>query len=165
MEINEGEVIESKLKNACISYEKTFCLIKMNYCLHIIKKSREITELQRKKIGFINRLKYAQHKILCIYIDLYKLYEVNDFIQFFDVLSRIRDRKLRIKIEVTEKNKNIDEKFGQSHYYRTAIGIYKIGHNSSRLEKWIAYYHRYYPNMICFDLMTSILKYSNDLSS
>ena len=50
--------------------------------------------------------------------------------------------------------------FGQDYYSRTAEGIYKIGHDSVRLMKWLAYYDRsYYENINCYDLMGSLLKY------
>ena len=50
--------------------------------------------------------------------------------------------------------------FEQNYWSRTAKGIYKIGHDSSRLVKWICYYDRsYYENIRYYDLMASICKY------
>ena len=50
--------------------------------------------------------------------------------------------------------------FEQNYSSRTATGIYKIGHDSIRLMKWICYYDRfYYENINCYDLMGSICKY------
>ena len=55
--------------------------------------------------------------------------------------------------------------FEQNQYSRTATSIYKIGHDSIRLMKWIAYYDRsYYENISYYDLMGSILKYLNEFS-
>ena len=55
-------------------------------------------------------------------------------------------------------NENPD--FEQDYWSRTAIGIYKIGHDSIRLMKWICYYDRsYYENINCYDLMGSFCKY------
>ena len=34
--------------------------------------------------------------------------------------------------------------FGQNNYSPTSTGIYKIGHDSIRLMKWIYYYDRSY---------------------
>ena len=34
--------------------------------------------------------------------------------------------------------------FGQDYWSRTAKGIYKIGHVSNRLMKWICYYGKSY---------------------
>ena len=48
--------------------------------------------------------------------------------------------------------------FEQDQVSRTAEGIYKIGHDSIRLMKWICYYDRsYYENMTYYDLMGSVL--------
>ena len=47
----------------------------------------------------------------------------------------------------------------QNHCSRTAEGIYKIGHDSFRLLKWLAYYDRsFYENINYFDLKASVLK-------
>ena len=38
--------------------------------------------------------------------------------------------------------------FQQDNWSRTAISIYKIGHKSIRIMKWLAYYDRsYYENI------------------
>ena len=51
-------------------------------------------------------------------------------------------------------NENPD--FEQNYYSRTAIGIYKIGHDAIRLTKWLAYYDRsYYESINYYDLMGS----------
>ena len=66
-----------------------------------------------------------------------------------------------------EKYKDMLENpnFGQDFWSRTGIGIYKIGHDSIRLMKWLAYYDRsYYENINFFDLMGSVLKYLNEIS-
>ena len=55
--------------------------------------------------------------------------------------------------------------FDQNQYSRTATGIYKTGHYSIRLMKWICYYDRsYYENRNYYDLMGSILKFLNEIS-
>ena len=47
--------------------------------------------------------------------------------------------------------------FEQNYWSRTSIGIYKIGHDSIRLMKWICYHERsYYVNIKCYDLRGSI---------
>ena len=44
--------------------------------------------------------------------------------------------------------------FEQNNWSRTARGIYKSGHDSIRLMKWICYYDgSYYENINYFDLM------------
>ena len=50
--------------------------------------------------------------------------------------------------------------FEQDQWSRTAEAIYKIGHDSISLMKWLIYYDRsHYDNMNYFDLMGSICKY------
>ena len=47
--------------------------------------------------------------------------------------------------------------FQQDNWSSTAIGIYKIGQNSIRLLKWLAYYDRsYYENINYYDMMGKI---------
>ena len=50
--------------------------------------------------------------------------------------------------------------FEQDFWSKTATGIYKIGHNSVRLLKWICYSDRsYYENINYYDLMGSVCKH------
>ena len=59
------------------------------------------------------------------------------------------------------KNPNLEQK----KYSITSSGIYKIGHDSIRLMKWICFYGRYYyGNINYYDLMGGILKYLNEIS-
>ena len=94
-----------------------------------------------KKINFINRLKYAEVKIFSICVDVYKIYEGDDFDEIYKVLSTLKKKKLKINNMLIEKYKNMLENFvfEQNYWSRTAIGIYKIGHASIRLMKWICY--------------------------
>ena len=61
-----------------------------------------------------------------------------------------------------EENPN----FEQNYWSRTSKGIYKIGHDSIRLIKWICYYDRsYYENINYFDLVGSICEFfKNDIT-
>ena len=55
--------------------------------------------------------------------------------------------------------------FEQDYWSRTAEGIYKIGHGSIRLNKWLDFYDRsYFDNLIYFNLMGSICKSLNEIS-
>ena len=55
--------------------------------------------------------------------------------------------------------------FEQNYWSRTAEGIYKIGHNSILLMKWICFCDRsYYENIIYYDLLRSILSCLNEIS-
>ena len=121
----------------------------------------------KKKISFINRLKCAEQKIFCICVEVYKTYEGNDFEEIYEVLPTLKNKKLKSNIILIEKYKDMLENpdFEQDYYSRTAEGIYKIGHYSVRLMKWLAYYDRsYYEIINYYDMMGSILKSSNEIS-
>ena len=94
---------------------------------------------KQKKIKFINRLKYAEIKIFSICVDFYKIYESDDYDKIYEVLSTLKNKKLKINnilIEIYEdmlRNPN----FEQNKYSKTSTGIYRIGHDRIRLMKWI----------------------------
>ena len=125
----------------------------MNKCKH------ELSKIQRKKINFINRLKYAEQKKFCICIDLYMIHDGNNYDEIYKVLSTLKNRKLKINNIPIEKYKNMLENpnFEQKYWSITSTGIYKIGHDSIRLMKRICYYDRScYEKINYFDLMGSI---------
>ena len=167
MELTEDEIIQKYAKqfrhcnrNTLLTYEYEFTCIACGY--NVNKRKHELSKIQRKKINFIKRLKYAEQKIFCICIDLYKIYEGDDFDEIYKVLSTLKNKKLKINntlIEIyKEMLKNFD--FEQNYWSRTAKGIYKIGYESIRLMKWICYYDRsYYDNINYYDMMGSICIY------
>ena len=55
--------------------------------------------------------------------------------------------------------------FEQNHYSLTSTGVYRVGHDSIRLMKWICYYDRSsYENINYYDMMGSICKHLNEIS-
>ena len=60
--------------------------------------------------------------------------------------------------EFTEKYKKMDGTFEQNHCSRTAIGIYKFRHDSTRLVKSVACYDQYYETLNYFDLFAYLKK-------
>ena len=93
----------------------------------------------------------------CIYF-----YEENDYDKLYEVLSTLKNKKLKIINTLIEKYKDMLENpdFEQDYWSRTAKGIYKIGYDSIRLKKWFIFYDRsHYDNMNYFDLMGSICKF------
>ena len=101
-------------------------------------------------------------KNFCICIDVYRLYEGNEYFEIYEVLSTKGNKKLKINKILIEKYKDMLENpnFEQNHWSRTAKGFYKNGHDSIRLMKWLIYYDRsYHDNMKYFDLMWSLCKY------
>ena len=120
-----------------------------------------------KKINYINRLKYAEAKYFSLRVDAYKTYEGDDFDKIYEVLSTLKNKKLKINNILIEKYRDISENpdFEQDYFSRTAVGIYKIGHDSIRLMKWICYYDRfYYENFNYYDLMGSLCEYLYEIS-
>ena len=117
---------------------------------------------KEKKINFINRLKYAEQKIFCICIDVYKIYQDDDYNEIYKVLSTLKNKKLKINNNLIEIYKDMlkNPNFEQNFWSRTVKGIYKKGHESIRLMKWISFYDRsYYENINYYDLMSSLCLY------
>ena len=130
---------------------------------NVIKRKHELSKIQRKKINFINRLKYAEQIIFCICIDVYKIYEGDVFDEIYKTLSILKNKKIKINNILIEIYKDMikNPDFEQNYWSRTARGIYKLGHDSIRLMKWICYYDRsYYENINYYDLMASICRYN-----
>ena len=167
MGLTEDEIIQKYAKNCgrcnrntLLPYEFERSCFSCNYI--VSKRKNELSKIQRKKINFINRLKYAEQKIFCICIDVYKIYENNDYNEIYKVLTTLKNKKLKKNYTLIEiyKNMLLNLDFEQNYWSRTAKGIYKIGHDSIRLMKWICYYDRsYYENINYYDLMASICKF------
>ena len=172
MELTEDEIIQKYAKgsghcnrNTLLPYEYEWSCFSCKYV--VSKRKNELSKTQRKKINFINRLKYAEVKIFSICVDVYKIYEGDNYDEIYEVLSTLKNKKLKINnilIEIYEdmiKNPN----FEQNKYSITSSGFYKIGHDSIRLTKWICYYDRsYYENINYYDLMGSVCKHLNEIS-
>ena len=104
-------------------------------------------------------MKYAEVKIFCICIDVYRIYESDDYDEIYKALSTLKNKKLKINYNLIEiyKDMVLNPNFEQNYWSRTARDIYKIGHDSIRLMKWICYYDRsYYEKINYYDLMGSI---------
>ena len=167
MELTEDEIIQKYAKqcrhcirNMLLPYEYEFTCMACGY--NVIKRKHELSKIQKKKINFINRLKYSETKIFCICVDLYKIYEGDDYNEIFEVLSTLK-KNLKINNTLIEiyKDMLLNPNFEQNKYSLTSKGIYKIGYDSIRLMKWICYYDRpYYENINYYDLMGSICKYN-----
>ena len=164
MELTEDQIIEKYAKkclhcnrNTLLPYEYEWSCFSCNYV--VSKRKNELSKIQRKKINFINRLKYAEVKIFSICVDLYKIYEDNDYDEIYKVLAILKNKKLKINNILIEKYKDMlkNPNFEQNRYSITSTGIYKLGHDSIRLMKWICYYDRsYFENINYYDLMGSL---------
>ena len=111
-------------------------------------------------------MKYAELKIFCICVDVYKNYEGNDYNKIYEVLSILKNKKLKINNILIKKYKDMLENldFEQDYWSRPAEGIYKIRHDSIRLMKWLIYYDKSYYDMNYYDLMGSVSKCLNEIS-
>ena len=125
-------------RNTLLPYGYEFTCISCGF--NLIKRKQELSKIQRKKIGYINRLKYAEQNIFCICVDVYRIYEGNNYNEKYEVLSKLKNKKLKIIKIIIGKYQDMLEKpdIEQDHYSRTATGIYKIGRDSLRLMKWLA---------------------------
>ena len=98
MKLTEDETIEEYRKQCrqcnqktLLPYEYEFTCIICGY--NVNKRKHELSKIQRKKINFINRLKYAEQKIFCICIDLYMIYDGKDYHEIDKVLSTLKNKK------------------------------------------------------------------------
>ena len=127
-------------RDSLLPYEYEFTCIACGY--NVIKTKHELSKVQRKKINVINRLKYAEQKMICICIEVYHLFEGNDFDELYEVLSTLKTKKKLNKNKILiEKNEDMLEisDFERNRYTRTALGLYKNGNNNARIMKWLAY--------------------------
>ena len=97
MNLSEDEIIQKYAKNCghcnrntLLPYEYEFTCIACGY--NVNKRKHELSKKQRKKINFIIRLKYAEQKIFCICIDVYEIYDGDEYNKIYEVLSRIKKR-------------------------------------------------------------------------
>ena len=77
-------------RNTLLPYEYEWSCISCGY--NVNKRKNELSKVQRKK-NFINRLKYAEVKIFSICVDIYKIYEGDDYDEIYKVLSTLKNKK------------------------------------------------------------------------
>ena len=145
-------------------YEDEWTCFSCGY--NVNKRKHELSKIQRKKINYINRLKYAGQKMFCICIDVYKLYDGNDYDEIYKALSTLKNKKLKVNITLIEKYIDMLKTLilKKNKCTITSTGFYKIAHDSIRLMKWICYYDRsYYENINFYDLMGIICRYHIDI--
>ena len=59
----------------------------------------------------------------------------------------------------------LNPNFEQNNCSIISTGIYRLGHDSIRLMKWICFYDRsYYENINYYDLMGSLCSHLNEIS-
>ena len=127
MELTEDEILQKYAKrwghcnrNTLLPYEYEFTCIVCGY--NVNKRKHELSKIQRKKINFINRIKYAEVKIFSMCMDVYKIYEGDDYDKIYEVLSTLKNKKLQVNNILKENYKNMTENpdFEQNHWSKTA---------------------------------------------
>ena len=88
MELTEDEIIQKYGKNCghckrnnLLPYQYEYTCFSCGYKVN--KRKHELSKTQRKKINFINRLKYAEVKIFSICVDVYKIYEGDNYDEIY----------------------------------------------------------------------------------
>ena len=102
MELTEDEIKQKYAKqcrhcnkNTVLPYEYEFTCFSCDY--NVIKRKNQLSKIQRKTITFLNRLKYAEQKIFCICIDADKTYESSDYEKIYEILSTLKNEKIKNK--------------------------------------------------------------------
>ena len=97
MESTDDQIIEKHakqcrpcLRNTLRPYEYEFTCFAFGD--NVIKRKNELLKIQRKRMNFFNRLKFAEHKIFCICIEVYNIYEGNNFDKIYEALSTIKKK-------------------------------------------------------------------------
>ena len=92
MDLTEDEIIKKTEKNVDFAIEILFYHTNMNLLAYRvdIMQSEENTNLLNvsEKKKFINRLKYAEHKIFCICIQVYKIYAGDVFDKMYEIKNK-----------------------------------------------------------------------------
>ena len=60
---------------------------------NVIKRKQQLSKIQRKRINFIERLKYAEHKKFGVCLDVCKIDESDDYDKICKVLSTLKKDK------------------------------------------------------------------------
>ena len=88
-------------RNTFLPYQYQWTCFSSNY--NVIKRKQELSKKQRKKTNFINRIKHAELKIFCICVDVYKNFERAVFDKIYEVLSTLKNEKLKNNNILNEK--------------------------------------------------------------
>ena len=79
-------------------------------------------------------------------MNAYKIYGINDITKMFEVLQYSKTQKIKIKNEIIEKYKNLEEHpdCEQDYHCRKVIGMNKNAYDIIPVMQWMAYYHHYH---------------------
>ena len=79
-------------------------------------------------------MKYAEVKIFSKCLDVYEIYEGDDYDKIYEALSTLKNEKLKINNILIEIYKDLlkNPDFEQKNYSITSTGIYNIAYDSIR---------------------------------
>ena len=77
-------------RNTFLTYGYEWTCVSCGY--NVIKRKHEISKIQRKR-NFMKGLKFAEHILFCICVDVYKIYEVIEYDKIYEVLSTLKKLK------------------------------------------------------------------------
>ena len=102
-----GKQCRHCLTNTPLPYEYEFNCISCGY--NINKRKHEITKIQRKKVNFLKSFNYAEQKTFRICIDVYEIYENNDYDKINEALAILIHKKLKVNNKLIEKYNDMNE--------------------------------------------------------
>ena len=78
--------------------------------------------------------------MFCKCVKLFKIYKTNGFDKIYEILSPLKNKKVKINNISIEKLKHMLEcpNFEQEYRSRSATGMYKNEHDRIRLSNWLA---------------------------
>ena len=130
MELTEDEIIK-KCAISCghcnrktlLPNEYEFTCVSCGY--NVIKRKNELSKIQGNKINFINRLKCAEQKVICLCVEVYKIFDGDDYDKKYEVLSSLKTKKIKLNKISIEKYIDMlrNPKFEQNNYLTTSTGI------------------------------------------
>ena len=92
-------------------------------------------------MSFNIRLRNARRNLICMSIDVLKIFEGEVFNGIVYFLLRIKIRRLNVLKEFIEKYKNMTEDFEPISNSRTSKGNYKNDQDAIRLLRRMAYFN------------------------
>ena len=113
MELTEDQIVKKYSKhcghcsrNILLLSEYVWICFGCGY--NLINRKNKLSKTQRKKINFVNRLKNAEHKLFCICVDVYINFEGDDFDKIFELLSTLKNKKVKKNNILIEKYKRFE---------------------------------------------------------
>ena len=111
MELSKDETLQNYAKNCghcnrntLLPYENEFTCFSCGY--NVNKQKYELFKIQRKK-KFYKSLDICRSQEIFLCVDLYKIYEGDDYDEIYKVLSTLKNENIRINITLIEIYKDM----------------------------------------------------------